>query len=99
MAANNVAVNQRLLKYLESGKDISTNQARQRFGITNVTARINELRLAGYAIYSNTRKTSNGRSMRVWRLGTPTRRLIAAGYAARKDAFIQAKVAENFRLV
>lgn len=68
---------QRLLKFLQSGKDISANQARTRFNITNVSARINEIRKAGYAVYVNTKTTNNGRTLRVYRLGTPTREMVA----------------------
>lgn len=57
-------------------------QARARFGIKNVAARINELREEGYAIYTNTRKLSDGRTVSFYRLGQPTKRMVAEGIKA-----------------
>ena len=51
---------QKILAYLSKTDGYNTltvRQARARFGITNVSARIDELRKDGYAIYTNT-KTS-----------------------------------------
>jgi predicted ArsR family transcriptional regulator len=92
-------VNRRLLAFLQAGNNITTNQARRKFGITNVTARINELRGAGYAIYNNKRITSNGRTIQVFRLGTPTRKQIAAGFAGLRDPFVAAQTKKNLRAV
>ena len=44
---------QRLLSFLQSGRDITVAQAQTRFNIVNVPARIAELRKAGYAVYLN----------------------------------------------
>jgi hypothetical protein len=44
----------------------------------SVSARITELRAQGYSIYSNTAK--NGKT--AYRLGKPSRRMVAAAYAA-----------------
>jgi predicted ArsR family transcriptional regulator len=57
-------------------------QAQHRFGITNVAARINELREEGHAIYTNRKTLANGRTISVYRLGTPSKKVIAAGIAA-----------------
>jgi hypothetical protein len=53
-------------------------QARARFGVTNVAARIAELREDGHAIYTNTRKLEDGRKISFYRLGTPTKRMLKA---------------------
>ena len=53
-------------------------QARHRFGVTNVAARISELRQDGHAIYLNTRKLEDGRKISFYRLGTPTKRMSKA---------------------
>jgi len=73
----NVSVTQKLLKYLQNGRDITANQARAKFGITNVSARMSELRKAGYPIYLNEKTTSQGYTIKAYRLGTPTRRMVA----------------------
>jgi hypothetical protein len=52
------------------------------FGVRNPSATINELRNEGHAIYLNTRVTSSGEKVAFYRLGTPTKRMVAAGIAA-----------------
>lgn len=74
---NTPVVSVRILNFLKTGRDITTKQARSRFGITNVSARISELRQAGYAIYLNQKTSSNGRSFNVYRLGKPSRQMVA----------------------
>ena|SRR5579885_997109 len=55
---------------------ITAKRAAQRFDITEdgFRARITELRAAGYPIYTNRKATGT-----TYRLGRPTRRVIAAG--------------------
>ena len=52
------------------------------FGVANPSATINELRNDGNAIYLNTRINSNGDKVSFYRLGSPTKRMVAAGIAA-----------------
>jgi hypothetical protein len=52
------------------------------FGVANPSATINELRNEGHAIYLNTRITTHGEKVSFYRLGTPTKRVVAAGIAA-----------------
>ena len=75
--SSNTNATQKLLKYLQNGYDITASQARARFGITNVSARISELRKAGFPIYLNEKTTSQGYTIKAYRLGTPTRRMVA----------------------
>lgn len=67
----------KLISALESGQTLTAAQIAARFGVANPTATITNLREKGYSIYTNQR---NGKS--VYRLGKPTRRVVAAGYAA-----------------
>jgi len=69
--------NEKLVEFFKSGKDITESQARARFGVANLPARIAELRAEGYSIYKN--KTKNGAT--VYRLGTPSRAMVAAAYS------------------
>ncbi len=55
----------------------TTAQARVRFGVANVAARINELRKEGHAIYTNTKTLEDGRKISFYRLGTPTKRMLS----------------------
>ena len=69
-----------VLKTLSHGRQFTAGQMAGLFSTTEstVAARISELRAQGYSIYSNTAK--NGKT--AYRLGTPSRRMIAAAYAA-----------------
>jgi len=71
-----MSAKQRLLNFL-SKKDgyntLSVAQARARFGIQNVAARISELRQEGYAIYTNMKTRGDGSKVAVYRLGTPSK--------------------------
>ena len=85
MPSKSTSVTSRILTYLKTGADITQTQARKRFGITNVRARMSELRQAGYAIYLNEKTTGNGRTIKAYRLGTPTRLMVAVGNTAISD--------------
>jgi len=61
--------NSRLLKALSRGQKISAPQARSRFGITNVTARIREMRLKGVNIVTNYRTYNDGTRKAFYTLG------------------------------
>ena len=78
----------KILSYLsktEGYNTLTVAQARARFGIQNVSARIEELRKEGHCIYTNTKTLEDGRKIKFYRLGTPTKALvksaIAAGYS------------------
>lgn len=51
----------------------SVAQARSRFGVKNVAARVAELRSEGYAIYTNMKSRADGTKVAVYRLGTPSK--------------------------
>lgn len=68
----------RVLKVLKSGRQFTPAQLA---GLLNtsedsIRPRISELRSEGYAVYSNT--TKNGKT--AYRLGTPSRAMVAAAY-------------------
>jgi predicted transcriptional regulator len=72
---------QRILSYLskkEGYNTLSVAQARARFGIQNVAARIDELRQEGHCIYTNTKRRGDGTKVSVYRLGTPTKAMVRA---------------------
>jgi|TARA_R110000868_G_scaffold274060_1_gene533302 hypothetical protein len=76
---------QKVLAYLskEDGYNTLTpNKMQSLYGIANPSATINELRNDGHAIYFNSRINSNGEKVSFYRLGTPTKRIVAAGIAA-----------------
>ena len=68
--------NERLFQYLSTGRTITVAQARSRFGVKNLRARINDLRTTGVCVYTNT--TSTGTTQ--YRVGKPNRAMVAIAY-------------------
>lgn len=50
----------KLLRRLSSGKNITVSEAKSRYGIGNLSARIHELREAGFPIFTNRVKMKGG---------------------------------------
>jgi len=73
---------QRVYEALASGEALTAKQITARYGLANPRAAISALRMEGYPIYLNSRKDTKGRTTKWYRMGTPTRRVIAAGYKA-----------------
>lgn len=69
--------NSKILNFLTSGQSLTELQASKMFGIKSVGARVAELREAGYPVYTNVTKAGKT----VYRLGTPSRAMIAAAYS------------------
>jgi ribonucleotide monophosphatase NagD (HAD superfamily) len=79
-----MSAKEKILKFLskESGYNtLTAAQARARFGIVNVGARIEELRAEGYCIYTNKKTLADGRRITYYKLGKPTKKMIAAAHA------------------
>lgn len=72
----------KVLSALQEGRTLSSAQMRSFFGIGNPQAVIQSLRFKGYPIYLNTVTDTKGRTRNVYRLGTASRAVIAAGYRA-----------------
>jgi len=78
---------QRVINALENGAELTAKQITARYGVKNVRAVISKLRSEGYAIFLNKRVSSfDGETYMKYRLGTPTRATVAAGYAAMRAA-------------
>ena len=65
-----------VLNALKSGKSLTTAQLTNSYRVTSASEIIRQLRSEGYAVYTNTDK--NGKVS--YRLGTPSRSMIAAAY-------------------
>jgi len=72
----------RVLAALRNGEELTGKQIRARFGVGNPRATVSALRMKGFAIYANERTDSKGRTKSFYRLGTPSRAVVAAGYRA-----------------
>jgi predicted transcriptional regulator len=79
----NVSAKQKILNFLsktEGYNTLTTAQARARFGIQNVGARIEELRKEGHVIYTNVKSRGDGSKVNSYRMGKPTKALVRAAY-------------------
>jgi hypothetical protein len=75
---SHVSAKSRILAFLSKTtgyNTLSVKQARARFGIQNVSARIAQLRQEGYSIYTN--KCTHGAKGYEYRLGRPSKSFIA----------------------
>jgi len=76
----------RVLAALEAvEKGLTAKQIEARFG-GNATATVSDLRFKGFPIYANQHTDTKGRTKTFFRLGTPSRKVLAAGYRALASA-------------
>jgi hypothetical protein len=79
-----MSAKEKILKFLSKDGPYNTltaAQARARFGIVNVGARIEELRAEGHCIYTNKKTLEDGRRITYYKLGKPTKAMIATAHA------------------
>ena len=77
----------RVAAALESAAELTAKQITSRYGVKNVRAVISRLKAEGYSIYLNKRISSyDGQTYMKYRIGTPLRSVVAAGYAALRGA-------------
>ena len=72
----------KLLSALQNGDRVSASQASKRFGIQNISAEVSRIRQSGFAVYANSRVAGNNVKVTEYRIGAPSRKLVAAGYKA-----------------
>lgn len=74
---------QRLASAFYNGAELTSKQIRSQFKIASPGKIVSLLRLEdGMAIYLNQRTDSKGRVTNKYRLGTPSRSIVAAGFRA-----------------
>ena len=79
----NVTKTAKVLAALENGAELTAKQIEARYSVGNARALISSIRMQGYPVYLNKRvSTFNGETYSKYRLGTPTRSVVAAGYQA-----------------
>ena len=80
-----LSAKQKMLKALKENQTFTVPQARSRFGVANVPARIEELRKEGHCIYTGRRRNSEGKKINYYTMGPATKSLVqyalAAGYS------------------
>ena len=68
---------------LESGTELTAKQIESRYNVKNARALISSLRMQGYSVYLNKRvSTFDGQTYSKYRIGTPSRSVVAAGNRA-----------------
>jgi hypothetical protein len=75
---------------LENGTELTAKQISARYGVKNVRALMSSLRMQGYPVYLNKRTSVFEGETKVYnkyRIGKPTRAVIAAGYRALAQGF------------
>jgi len=70
-----------LLKHLNSGKAFTPKQISASFGLKNPHRAIHSLRAQGNCIYTNSATLSDGSKTTKYRIGKPTRRMVALANA------------------
>ena len=72
----------KLFTAMYNGEKVTPAEAAKRFGIKNMSAEVSRIRQNGYAVYAKSRVAGNGVKVTEYEIGTPSRRLVAAGYKA-----------------
>ena len=72
----------KVLEALQNGEELTGKQIAHRFNAASPRAVVHKLRAEGYSIYLNKRVDTKGRVKLKYRLGNPTRAIVAAGIAA-----------------
>ena len=70
----------KVIAALEKGTELTGRQIESRYNVANARALISSIRMQGYPVYLNQRTNSFGDTYSKYRLGTPTRAVVAAGY-------------------
>jgi predicted ArsR family transcriptional regulator len=65
-----------------NNKGLTAAQIETRFGVGNARSTVSSLRMKGYAVYANRHSDTKGRVKTFYRLGPPSREVVAAGYRA-----------------
>jgi predicted ArsR family transcriptional regulator len=76
----------KVLAALKTGVALTAKQIEARFGVGNARSTVSALRMKGFAIYCNESVDTKGRVKSKYRLGAPSRAVVAAGYRALANA-------------
>lgn len=72
----------RLLSSLKSGKEFTAKEIGAYFNVKSPSKIVSLLRQEGHAIYLNKKTDTKGRVTHQYRLGTPSRKMVAVATAA-----------------
>ena len=81
--SNTTTKEARVLEALRANdRGLTAAQIESQFGVGNARSTVSALRMKGFAIYANQHTDTKGRVKTFYRLGTPSRAVVAAGYRA-----------------
>ena len=84
---NTTSKTAKVIAALQNGTELTAKQIESRYSVGNARALISSIRMQGYSVYLNKRvSTFNGETYSKYRMGTPTRAVVAAGNAALASA-------------
>ena len=72
----------KVLTALQEGQELTAAQITARWGVGNPGSVVQTLRFRGHSVYLNTHTDTKGRVTRKYRMGSPSKRVVAAGYRA-----------------
>ena len=72
----------KVLSALQEGQELTAAQISARWGVGNPGSVVQTLRFRGHSVYLNTHTDTKGRVTRKYRMGSPSKRVVAAGYRA-----------------
>ena len=73
----------KVIAALQNGTELTAKQIQSRYSVANARALVSSIRMQGYSVYLNKRVSSfDGETYSKYRMGSPTRAVIAAGNAA-----------------
>jgi hypothetical protein len=67
----------KLLSHLQAGNELTAKQIKGSFGIAHPASAVRALREAGHCVYANRAKLADGTRTVKYRIGTPSKRMIA----------------------
>jgi predicted transcriptional regulator len=67
----------KLLSHLQAGNELTAKQIKGSFGIAHPASAVRNLREKGYCVYSNSAKLADGTPTVKYRIGVPSKRMIA----------------------
>ena len=76
-----MSTTERLLNAFLNGEQLTARQIASRFGSGNPHDLVHQLRAEGHAIYLNEHTNRKGEVTMKYRLGSPSRRMVAAAFA------------------
>lgn len=78
----NTTKTDKVLAAFKAGEELTAKQIGARFKVGNPAEVVRQLRMKGNAIYCNEKTNRAGYTKNFYRLGTPSKAMVAAAYAA-----------------